>query len=1837
VVQRLWSALLLIVAYEGTRLVARALGLPAFGAILAGLVYAVSPRLLGGDGVLTGEILPSAVLPWAALPLVLAGAGRLSARQAGLWSGVAVLCMSGVNAAGTLATLPIAAIIVLDQLRRPHGRALAAWWAAAVIAACAWWMVPLLLLGKYSPPFLDFIETANATTFPTGWANDLRGADHWLAYYAIGDQPWWPGAHQIATQPLSVLACGVVATLGLVGLCHRELPLRRALIASALLGLLCLTAGNPATLGSLVDGPVRDLLDGPLAPFRNVHKVDPLVRLPLALGAGHAAVLLLRRWQPRRDLQRVTAVALTAVVIVSGAPLVTGDLRMPGFREVPEAWTQTADYLAQQPDSRALVLPGSGFGLQSWGWTIDEPLQGVSSSAWVTRSQVPLVPGPTARYLDTIERRVASGEGGDGLADLLARGGITHVVLRRDLNPFLTETVPVDRAELALVSSPGLEHVVGFGSSGFGDQAMIDIYRVDRDIASVDLLDADRLAQLHGAPDDVLTAIEAGVLDPEQPVVISPQATEPRIVGDGYPRVERQFGRVHDAVGQVMSRDEPWHDDRASPDFPGAPGVPRSTAEYVAGVEVTASTSQGYAQEFGPVLPAYGPPAAVDGDPGTEWRSGSLEPPAEQWLQVDLASPVAGGGTLRVQFEDRLDTARVARVRVAVDTEDGRSSAIYGVPASGLLLAPLPEGDLDRVRVSVVEATGDDAAYGRVAVSELVVPGVAPGRTTVLPGSLDVDDSLVLRLDPPRRACVDLGLGPHCVESHARAGGDGGRLDRTIDVAGAGEWDVSGSVVAAPGPGSAALFAPVDGTATARAGSVLAGDPAVSGVFAFDGNPDTPWLTASDTDRATLRLSFPGDRVISTLSIARPPGDVLAPASAVIRSGGEEQLVDLDFSDELEPFVARGRLRITFQRPEGVATTDRPMGIGEVEVGGLEGLAADPDWSGSTGALCGLGPEVRVDGVVHATSVSGTLEDVRLGLPMAWSVCDGPVAMAEGTHRIEVDSTLQFQPVTLGWRPAAASSAEDAGASRSLSVERWEATDRVVEVGSGDEAVLRVAENINEGWEATLDGESLEAVTIDGWQQGYRVPAGEGGEVSLVFEPDRTYRVSLLVGLGLAVLLVLAAVGGQVAARRRRQDEPAAPLPPEAGGVGRVGRLAAGVGLLVLGGPVAGAAYALAALPRLRHRVAVLGGALALASAGFAAATDATRFGSPGLGANLAAAAGVGLLVGSAHHATRSRRRTERLTVRARWVKSWRWTRGNAVVLIALGLVAGQAVLRTVVASGSYYWQDDFGHLELAHTLGLDRDFLVRDYSGHVEPGQYAVFWLISLFDTASFAPAVAVLVGLQVIASCLLLTLLRLLFGRSPWVLVPFAAYLFTPLGLATSTWLAAGMQALPLQISMLAAMVALVRFAGTGRIGWAVASWVAFAAGLACWEKAVLVLPALVALEVLVLAGGEPVRERLRRLGRQWWFWLVHVALLAAYVVGYLAITTSGEVGAPLQRSVGETLQEMFLAMLLPGLFGGPWDTTAAGNTIYSDTSWPLRVLFLVLALVVVVVSLVRRGRAAAAGWVLIVGYLVADTLLVFLGRGSYLNLVARDPRYFTDALPVVVIGVCAAFAAPQGRRVRWGVGATDPSQRRQLAVALVAVAAVVASSLVTVVKLAPLTQHQHARDYVEAVTRGLAADPGAAVLSSPVPQDVSLVVDLQGLLRAMGRDQQLDRPGSVPLLVDLYGALRPAHLIGVDLDQSGPVADCGWRVGRRPTVLVELDDRGAEQRVLRLGYVAGAPGVITIDVGGVQQAVEHDTWIGEVFFDVTGQSGPVEVSATRHGLCVSEVQRGLPWPVD
>ena len=110
--------------------------------------------------------------------------------------------------------------------------------------------------------------------------------------------------------------------------------------------------------------------------------------------------------------------------------------------------------------------------------------------------------------------------------------------------------------------------------------------------------------------------------------------------------------------------------------------------------------------------------------------------------------------------------------------------------------------------------------------------------------------------------------------------------------------------------------------------------------------------------------------------------------------------------------------------------------------------------------------------------------------------------------------------------PARPDSAEQVAATpiRSVEILSWGSVDREVSIGSGAATYLAVQENVNAGWRATLDGEDLEPITLFGWQQGFVVPPGSGGLISLEFAPSATYRAGLVVGGLLIVLLVLAAL-----------------------------------------------------------------------------------------------------------------------------------------------------------------------------------------------------------------------------------------------------------------------------------------------------------------------------------------------------------------------------------------------------------------------------------------------------------------------------------------------------------------------------------------------------------------------------------------------------------------------------------------------------------------------------------------------------------------------------------------
>ncbi|MFE1176762.1 glycosyltransferase [Streptomyces sp. NPDC058773] len=88
-------------------------------------------------------------------------------------------------------------------------------------------------------------------------------------------------------------------------------------------------------------------------------------------------------------------------------------------------------------------------------------------------------------------------------------------------------------------------------------------------------------------------------------------------------------------------------------------------------------------------------------------------------------------------------------------------------------------------------------------------------------------------------------------------------------------------------------------------------------------------------------------------------------------------------------------------------------------------------------------------------------------------------------------------------------------------------------VAGGDSGrVLRLADSADEGWQATLNGTPLKPVTVDGWAQGFALPA-EGGTLDLTHENPIGHTLWLWAQGLLAVVLVVLALPG----RRREIDD----------------------------------------------------------------------------------------------------------------------------------------------------------------------------------------------------------------------------------------------------------------------------------------------------------------------------------------------------------------------------------------------------------------------------------------------------------------------------------------------------------------------------------------------------------------------------------------------------------------------------------------------------------------------------------------------------------------------------
>jgi arabinofuranan 3-O-arabinosyltransferase len=1152
-IQRLWWALVLCTAFVGVWKLAGALGYGApWARFTVALLYALSPRMLGEVAVTSIEVWPLAMAPWVLLPLVTPPA-RSGWWRVG-WSAMAFGLVGGVNAVATGATLVLPALWLLTRRLDRSTLKITAAWFGCIVAVSFWWLVPLLLLGRYSPPFLDWIENAATTTNTASIFESFRGTSQWLNFLATGGGPSWPAGWLFVTQPALIIATAAVALLGLAGLAMGSLKNRGFLQLSVVVGLLLLTLGHHS---SPLSGQVQDLLDGPLAALRNTHKFELVVRLPLALAAAHALTRL-TSWATARGVQRRLVPALAACLVLSVAtPAIFAQLtRDESYEAIPAHWREAASWLdSQQTSGSVLVVPAASFADFTWGSTKDEPFQALLKRPMAVRDAVPLGSAGTTRWLDEVERRLGSGIGDRTLQQALARAGVRYVVVRNDLryDAQVSPTVAVHES----LAEAGIARAAYFGpptgSSIESPEVTLDertrvpypsveIYDVGADVSPARLVPQSQLVAVRGGSEDVPSVLSA--LGGNREAVLSTDTNGldlPVVQTDGLQRREVSVGRPAENYSPVMTASDPGRMDRRTLDYLLDPPSPATTRVWAGGVaDVRASSSAADADATLRTGPGNGPFAAVDGDPSTRWISGTFGQSSGEWLELDFTAP-RKVSDLKVQFSLQAPTTDPVRT-LKVDTDAGSLTTVVE-DTDKPQPVPAPDGFTQRLRLSVGVTDGKNP--NGVAIAEVMLPGLTPVSRLEVPGGLAKQpDALVFRNEQTgRSACLHVGVRPLCRQGVAKDSEEPTGLYRSVDLPGAASYKLQGTALPRDGASLERLLE-VPGGITASASSRAVTAPEGRPGAVVDQDLGTGWVAAPEDEHPTLTLKLPVARKLQGMQFLSDPYLAAArPTEVEVRfDGGMPTTLPVTpegFVTFPDRFKSVRTVELAFTGTSDLVDVDSatglsrrlPVGVAELRILGANDLRKAIDPKAATGAVCGFGPTVQVDGVPAATKVDATMRDVLQRRPVKYSLCQQPsVPLQADRHTLDVVASKDFAPVELQLTRTDAVTPENVAA-QGVNVWRPSPSELTLEAPlATEDSVLTVAQNFSAGWEAyDGTGRKLVPIRVGGWQQGWLLPAGPEQQVTARFTPDRDYRAGLLVGL-VALFLV---AGLAIFSRRR--------------------------------------------------------------------------------------------------------------------------------------------------------------------------------------------------------------------------------------------------------------------------------------------------------------------------------------------------------------------------------------------------------------------------------------------------------------------------------------------------------------------------------------------------------------------------------------------------------------------------------------------------------------------------------------------------------------------------------
>ena len=1239
VAHRLWIATILFLGGWGVQRLARVLGLAPAGALVAAFVYQLSPYVLPYVSRTSLMLLPWASLGWLTL-LTIHSVRRGGWRYPALLA-LVVLTVAGVNATAFAMVLPGPVVWVLAEwhARRTTTRQVVT--AGARIATLSvgvslWWVVMLSIQGRYGADVLAYSETLDAVSLTSTSTEVLRSLGYWLFYIRDPYSPATTAALQyqesgrlIATGFLLLLVCA----LGLVVVRWGQ---RRFAVALVVTGILLAVGVHPFADPAPALSVVRDTGIG-LA-LRSSTRALPL--LSLGLGLSAASLVVAVRGQ-RRRLGNAVMVAIVLLAAVNLPSLWRAELVDPALarnQDPPDAWSSAVDALADSdPEARVLQLPGAEFGTFRWGYTVDQPLPGLTDKPVITRDLLPLGSAQVMDLLYALDNRVQTATiDTRSIAPVARLLAADRVWLSNDLafDRFRTPR-PEVFADLLHRMVAGLSAPVAYGTPEVNqpDISMVDEQsiadpRVGTQLAPVELLEVtdatpvirigDRVVVLDGSGDGVVDASTAGLIVGSEAVLYANDLTTDEwaslppgtvfIVTDSNRDRDQQWRGSQDALGMTETggpaRDGVTTDagDQRLPVFSTDDPDHQTVARLDGGLVVQGST---YGEPFA-FLPEARAAMAVDGDPSTAWRIG------QRWDPIGESITVEGATTDElVLLQAQGDALRlmITSVDIAVD---GDVKHVELGPES--LTSPGQAVTVKHGSDVTITITGLGLRPGAPETGELWVGFAELGPvaqewvhppTTALEGA-------------PPDSPMAIVFHREWVRPTDRWRSDPEpRLARAFTLAEPLEADLSVTLRLAERAPDETIEALVGSTGTASSSRRLTGVAAARASAAFDGDPLTRWISAFNTPLGTtISVPVDPDEEIETFRLSQGDGGLSRITELKVTLGATTTTVEVpppDANGVSTLSIPAGHaelVEIEITGIEAATTVDRRYGETVVLPVAITELTGLPTTQSSVEVAECRDDLLTIDG--EPVSLEVDTEAILAGEVVDATTCDGAgITLGKGNHTVESTNGLatgiNVDDLRLLGAGSLADQVEPGSPVTTVKVEDSSVTSASLTVGAcPDGCWLIYGQGSNPGWEATIDGEDRGAPTpISGGFAGWWLPPSEQSvHVEIVFTPQRTLTAALIVsGLFVALCLFLALRRRPVGLPTVAADLAAAQLTaPWQREVGRASWWAAGALVVatslfvapVWALPAAGLGITLALLHR--PRLAGVGGLLGIAT-----------------------------------------------------------------------------------------------------------------------------------------------------------------------------------------------------------------------------------------------------------------------------------------------------------------------------------------------------------------------------------------------------------------------------------------------------------------------------------------------------------------------------------------------------------------------------------------------------------------------------------------------------------------